>query len=685
MQYYEDSSLSFIGRKDTQVKIRGQRVELGEVERYMRECIPQTLQAKELIAEVVIPGGEVSSPLLAIFLSSANTEKAEIQVLAIPADVEEKLEDRLPNYMIPRVCFILPHLPMTSTDKVNRKRLREIGASYSAQQLADLRSQALGGKRMPSTEVEEKMQQLCSHVLNISLESVGMNNSFFWLRGDSIAAMKLVAEARNVDLQLSVANIFQHPRLSDLAALIFQPVSGNHLSSEYKPYSLISPEPATRILTYLRTILTSINPLTIEDILPTTAFQQSYLRVCVEQPLAALNYFSLDLGRDIDVQLLRHACAEILERFPILRTIFVPHISLKEQIVLRKLSPRLEVISVDVDLDIAAENVFIYDTQQGIQPGTPYVAFFLLSHKHLGHRLLLQISHAQYDGVCLPLIIQSLLDVYHNSKSARYPLFPQYLAYVQSQRPQAARYWRKLLEGSRITSLKQELHVRGPLVSGPELIRAECSIPAPDLPRYLTPATIASAAWALVLCSFTGQTDVVYGQLVTGRNGSMPGIQEVVGPCVNIVPVRAQLLPDQTTHELLNAIQDQILSRGQADSMSLQEIIGDCTNWPSETQFESIIQHIGSDRTASFRINDDCVYLGWLEQEKRYFPHMNIFSTSEDNKLKLDVTGDRSLLSPELATSLLNLFRAAVTYLSENPAQQLSQWLELKVDIGDRR
>jgi amino acid adenylation domain-containing protein/non-ribosomal peptide synthase protein (TIGR01720 family) len=234
VRYHKDGSIGYVGRKDTQVKIRGQRVELGEVEYHVRECMLEAEHAEQLAAEVIVPGNDDASPLLAVFLSGGGGYQPEdspadrssdkavqsgICVLAVPVEAEGRLAERLPCYMVPTVCFVLPRLPMTITDKINRKRLREIGASYSVQQLADLRSKAQGDKRMASTDTERRLQQLWARVLNIDPASIGVEDSFFQLGGDSITAMKLVAEARSVDLQLSVADIFQQPTILASATL----------------------------------------------------------------------------------------------------------------------------------------------------------------------------------------------------------------------------------------------------------------------------------------------------------------------------------------------------------------------------------------------------------------------------------------------------------------------------------
>ena len=223
VRYNEDGSLTFIGRKDAQVKIRGQRVELGEVEHRVQECMPE---ARQVVAEVIVPQGENSSPALAVFLQMKDNvmetdeaEPATAKILPIAADIEAKLAEHLPSYMVPTVFFSMRELPMTATGKTDRRRLREIGGSFSVQQLAEMQTAGRGTKRQPTTQVERQMQTIWAQVLNIDPATIGLDDSFFQLGGDSIAAMKVVGEARKVGVELAVADIFRHPTLEHIAHL----------------------------------------------------------------------------------------------------------------------------------------------------------------------------------------------------------------------------------------------------------------------------------------------------------------------------------------------------------------------------------------------------------------------------------------------------------------------------------
>ncbi|KAK1914064.1 hypothetical protein P3342_007310 [Pyrenophora teres f. teres] len=121
----------------------------------------------------------------------------------------EMLEAQLPTYMVPQTLAILDAMPVNQNGKVDRKAL---------EQQIDTQKGQSGLKRQPETETQRTMQQLWAGVLAIDADSIGLDDSFFRLGGDSIAAMKLVGEARRAGIHLTVADLFRNPKLDQLTA-----------------------------------------------------------------------------------------------------------------------------------------------------------------------------------------------------------------------------------------------------------------------------------------------------------------------------------------------------------------------------------------------------------------------------------------------------------------------------------
>ncbi|RDA95811.1 hypothetical protein CP533_5216 [Ophiocordyceps camponoti-saundersi (nom. inval.)] len=222
VQQLEDGSFLFIGRKDTQVKIRGQRVELGEIEHHVQQTLEEsgTLGKVHVAAETIQPRG-VAGKMLVAYVAAEGTTTAEAyddQVRQAAAAATEKLSKMLPVYMVPTLYIPIKALPMSATGKIDRRRLQEMGSSLTAKDVAAM-SRAGEQRRTPQTDAERTMQVLWAEVLHVEAESIGADDSFFRIGGDSIGAMRLVGLARYRGFAFSVRDVFQSPVLSDLAAL----------------------------------------------------------------------------------------------------------------------------------------------------------------------------------------------------------------------------------------------------------------------------------------------------------------------------------------------------------------------------------------------------------------------------------------------------------------------------------
>lgn len=200
VRYDARGQLHFVGRKDDQIKIRGQRVELGDVEYHLKQCLaPYTDMA--VVAEVIQPA-ESEMKLLVAFLALGAAATDEATLARLTSQIDASLGDRLPAHMVPGAYIPIDNIPMTATGKTDRRRLREMGAAMTLEQLAALHpARSQGGTRTaPATEAERQLQQLWAGVLGIGADSIAAEDSFLCIGGDSVAAMRLVSMARQSGL-----------------------------------------------------------------------------------------------------------------------------------------------------------------------------------------------------------------------------------------------------------------------------------------------------------------------------------------------------------------------------------------------------------------------------------------------------------------------------------------------------
>ncbi len=183
----EDGTLLFHGRKDKQVKVRGFRIELEEIELKLLE-LPSVRQA--VVLDMTVPGRETF--LCGFVVPNGNVDRAELKAA---------LKDQLPPYMVPSEFRFLPRMPQLDNGKVDRKAVR---AGYQG-------AQASFDHVPPGNELETRLAEIWSRVIGI--ERVGVLDDFFELGGDSFKAIRIAAQ---FGFPLEVADIYDHANIRAL-------------------------------------------------------------------------------------------------------------------------------------------------------------------------------------------------------------------------------------------------------------------------------------------------------------------------------------------------------------------------------------------------------------------------------------------------------------------------------------
>ena len=200
-RYLPDGNILCTGRADHQVKIRGFRIELGEIESALRQ--ETTINEAVVVAHEAKPG---EKNLVAYIVMQSGRE------LAV-SELREELRRKLPDYMVPSLFVVLDKLPLTPNGKVDRKSLPAPGKTFLRER----------NYVAPSTPIETMVAKLWSEILNV--EQVGLHDNFFELGGHSLLAMRVVARLReDLGLDLTIASLFESPRLNDFALLILNEV-----------------------------------------------------------------------------------------------------------------------------------------------------------------------------------------------------------------------------------------------------------------------------------------------------------------------------------------------------------------------------------------------------------------------------------------------------------------------------
>ncbi|AWV08514.1 non-ribosomal peptide synthetase [Marilutibacter maris] len=198
VRWNAQGELEFLGRVDGQVKIRGHRVEPGE--------IAALLRADEGVAEaVVVVRGEGALRRLVAYLVPATDDDEEVNEALLVRALRERVKRHLPDYMMPAAFMVIDALPLTANGKVDPRRLPEPDYQSQTEHVA------------PRDERERVLATIWQDVLR--LEQVGVHDNFFEIGGDSILAIQVVSRANRAGLAVTTRHLFVAQTVAELAAL----------------------------------------------------------------------------------------------------------------------------------------------------------------------------------------------------------------------------------------------------------------------------------------------------------------------------------------------------------------------------------------------------------------------------------------------------------------------------------
>lgn len=456
-----------------------------------------------------------------------------------------------------------------------------VGQIFQSRSLAKL-------AQLAGNEKEQKLIKILSRILSIPEEEIRSSDSFFELGGDSISAMKLVGECRAQGLGVTVLQVFQSSSISELAPLAKELTSSKSEEVSLAPFAALGNDAETYGPEHFQPLL-EIPSWKIVDIYPTRPLQKVAVDGTVQLPRYSLRYELIKFDASVDKSKLAQSCQELVARNEVLRTVFVEYKDRCLGVVLDSLEAPFQEIPVPegTDSDSIIRPWIITDTEAPKPYGSSFVSFTLFTPLNGNPTLIFRISHAQYDEMCLPILFAQLSALYSGSTVPETLPFTHHVNnVVQRSIPNSITYWRDLLQSSHLSVLRPNI---------PLTTRTSTSIyrefDISSRPKHITIGSLPTAAWAIVLARRLNTRDVVFGEVVTGRNLGVAGADRVVGPSWQYAPFRATFTPQTTYREVLHAVQEQHIASSTHEGMALPEIVEHCTDWdPQEAAwFDSVV------------------------------------------------------------------------------------------------
>ncbi|MCV9927842.1 amino acid adenylation domain-containing protein [Flavobacterium sp. LS1R49] len=499
-RWLPDGTLEFIGRKDNQIKIRGNRVELGEIEHVIREYEPAITNAIVLIKEI-------------------NQEQVIAAYYTATADIDKKLlrgylKEQLPDYMIPSYYVALETLPLNANGKADTLKLPTISE-------ADILKKEYVA---PTTETEAKIAVIWQEILGH--QKIGVTDDFFELGGHSLLLTKLLSEYQKI-----------FKRTIDLKTLYTNTSLKNHAV----------------LLNDSEEVVSEITKLANQEFYDLSPSQIRYwLLYKIQGKSREFNIYStFELPDNLNINAFESAFNILLQRHEILRSVFVEKVGIPKQ----KMLPNVDILIPIFESEAAIKSdVFEHEFDLESYP------LFKIAILKQGttHRLYFNMHHSIGDGWSMGIISRDLMHIYtaiNAGETAALPeLLIQYKDYAQWQNkllqsPEITvqeNYWKQQFEGS-LTYLQlpsdyiSKLKKADTSSSYTVYITEDKKKKIEELSRKNGSSVFAVfvATLKILLFRLTSEEDIIVGIPVANRNHYQ--LKDLVGCFINTLMLRDKI------------------------------------------------------------------------------------------------------------------------------------------------
>jgi natural product biosynthesis luciferase-like monooxygenase protein/amino acid adenylation domain-containing protein len=511
-----DGTLEFLGRTDFQVKVRGFRIEPGEVEAVLRQAAG--VQDAMVVAREDVPGDK---RLVAYVVGPAVDPRA----------LRALLQQKLPEYMVPSAFAVLEALPLNAHGKVDRQALPapEAPASDAERFVA------------PRTPVEEQLASLWRELLHVP--RVGVHDDFFELGGHSLLATQLLSRLRDLfGGEPPLSMLFEAPTLAEQAARV-EALAGKAAPLQAAP----------------------LKPVPRHERVPLSFAQQRLWFLDRLEPGGSVFNIPIALHIEgaLDVSALERAFQDMVRRHEALRTVFLDLPEGPAQVVLSGLEPRLSVEDLRVlPAEVREAEARRLEEEEARRPFDlstgPLLRATLLRVQEAEYVLLLTMHHIASDGWSMGVLVREVAALYAAHREGR----PSPLPALPVQYADYAAWQRDWLKGDVLES--QLAYWRRQLKGAPAVLELPADRPRPAARTYrgathlstLAPALaerlealarregatlfmLLMAGFQSLLHRYSGQTDLVVGTDVANRNRAET--EPLIGFFINQLALRLRL------------------------------------------------------------------------------------------------------------------------------------------------
>ncbi|KAH7922105.1 hypothetical protein BV22DRAFT_1037866 [Leucogyrophana mollusca] len=609
-----DGTLEITGRIDTQIKLRGVRIEAEGVSAVLQRSARASFELTADVGTVLgthqaIGGG--SAPQLVSFIAWDTTVPIVTRRTAIPHVVppvegllralRDACERELASYMRPSHVIPLSWLPLNANGKADSKVLSRLFGELAFDTLIELTQDSAAGSspqvaQRPPTDLEKKIISLLERHCKVSPDSLNARSNFFACGMDSLSLVRLSSEIKkSIGKPISAADMMRMATVEAVADFLQAPgdtPAQSSLPSEVERFSSTWRDEVTK--TY--------SSLDIERILPPLPVQEGVLYTSEASPNMFVQHVIMNVHDDAQVLKLRQSWEEAMCEVEILRTVFF-FTRAFVQVVLRPEACQLRWAEKSASVDDSSFGEWFFEEEAA--PIAEEINGAVSSHPPFGvsvyrsahfTRVVLSIHHALFDGISLPQLLKRVEDIYYGKSRPSTAPMARILDAMSRVDAQLARdYWKSTFDGFNWSGLS-------PRAPSPSIKPTRKVIPF-DVPlstlnsklaaHQVTLQALLTCTYASLLATHLHQSgDVVFGVIRSGRLLSVDGIDGALCPTLSVLPARVDF---NKSGEVLQNIQRDISASVQFESVSL----GKVQSWvnPGDSLFDTLFSVSVKDET----------------------------------------------------------------------------------------
>lgn len=665
-----DGSFLFIGRQDSQAKLRGQRLEIDEID----SVIKSSTNTIADLASLVVKSGDKET-LVTFFITAVRKQTPD---LALDASEQsrsaaqvalEACRSRLPGYMVPTHILPLNVIPLTVNNKIDAKRLTAFYNGLSVSALQNIKgnvtpTRALGPDAMKICKVLGKM-------LSIDVKAMDSSTNIFSLGMSSVSAITFASLLKRAGFPgANVASIMRNSTIGELESALHKDddQSQDLNSIRQAQMSIEAFGQRYRSLALSRLALKFED---IETVAPCTPLQQGLILESFRNEQSPyFNEFTFVVDH-LDIARLQHAFQQVVQRVQPLRTKFMATDDGYAQIILKHQElPWYHEKYEERDLRSASDQ---RRQQWLMQNETELVSPCEISVTETEQRthLTVHIHHALYDGISFDMIMERVAQSYYDQTMDCGPDFTKALAYGPLRSVKDADvFWKQHLgtiSSKPLPTLAEEL----PLDDQTETQTFEDAAALDKICKKLgvSHQAVAQACFAVALHELAPEVSI-YGTVVSGRSFAFENADQVLGPLFNTLPNPLDLQSNDTWISLIQRCHNFNAAALPYQHTPLRDIKKWCKRSPSDPVFDAmfVFQNL---QVAGASVASD-IWKPVDTKPRAEYPLAFELELDSQSGLKATVVAKREIATSNMLQRMLQTFGAALNLVGQAPDQLIS-------------